>query len=76
MSESPHFSGVISAVFATPHDEVHLSARKSLIVLADPYTAQSAKGGLGIALAVSCGHELFLGFHVFSQARYTYFTVR
>ena len=41
--------------FAVPRDEVHLSVRDSFIELADPYSAHSAKGGLGRALAASRG---------------------
>ena len=48
------------AVLAIPRDEVHQSARNSHIVLADPYSAHPAKGGLGcphLCLAGVC----FLG---------------
>ena len=50
--------------------------RYFLIVLADPYSACSAMGGLGRAQAVSHGRVFFLGFHALSQARHTcFFTV-
>ena len=45
--------------------------RNSLIVLAYPYSAYSAKGGLDRAQAVPHGRVFFLGFHALSQARHT-----
>ena len=48
-----------------PRDEAHLAVRYFRIVLADPYSACSAIGGLGRAQAVSQGRAFFLGFHAY-----------
>ena len=53
------------ALFAVTGDEVHPTARNSLIVLADPCSAYSAKGGLGRAQLMSHGASIFPGFHAF-----------
>ena len=42
----------LRGVFVFPREEVHLSARYSLMVLADPYSVYSAEGGLGRGHAV------------------------
>ena len=44
-------------------------------MLAYPYSAYSAKGGLGRAQAVPHGCVFFLGFHGLSQARHTMYEV-
>ena len=59
-----------------PRHGGHLAVRNSLIVLACPHSAYSAKGGFGRAQAVPHGRVFFLGFHALSQARHTcFFTV-
>ena len=57
------FVDALLAIFARKRDEVNLSVRDFLVMLADPYSAYSAGGGLGRARAASLRGLLFSFFN-------------